>query len=610
MRGKVWQEVSEVESKIKIGLEIHVQLKGTKLFCNCPTESSGETGVSFTRKLTARSGESGKFDPAAIYEKARSRSFAYNVTDNSCLLEADEEPPHKVNREALRKAVAASLALNCKVVDEVSYMRKIVIDGSNTSGFQRTSIIGFNGYVETSKGKVGISTLCLEEDSARKLKEERGVVTYSLDRLGVPLMEIATEPDIVDEDHAVETAELIGKKLLLAGWVRRAPDAIRQDVNFSMGFGRVEIKGVPKLSTIREALSYEASRQAWISEVAPKIRGMDWSRLHFVDVSELFKNSSSKIIARNISKGSGVYGTVLPGLKGLLKKGDYKMGRELADVAKLFGSGGIMHSDELPGYGVEKELPELERLLSPGKNDGYTIIVSTPGAIEHIENAMIDRLNKLEKLELPETRVVSDDGTTHYLRPLPGGERMYPETDVPIKEVDELLVGEAKEIIPRSEGEMINEVVSKFKISKQDAKVILNAGKRESLYLYSDLLGNSRVATRLILQTLPELEKKHRVDITEDKIAPLLAEAGKRDWDRQITEAAVELMFGKGMNLAAVLESPELKPLEPDELEQLVKDLISSGEANRKNIVPKLKAHTKRAFDPTRAIEIASTLSD
>ncbi len=597
-------------SGIKIGLEIHIQLRGTKLFCNCPTESSGETGQTFTRKLTARSGESGKFDPATIYEKSRSRSFAYNATDNSCLLEADEEPPHSVNRDALRKAVAASIALNCKVVDEVSYMRKIVIDGSNTSGFQRTTIIGFNGFVETSRGKVGISTLCLEEDSARKLNEKEGIVTYSLDRLGVPLMEIATEPDIIDEEHAVETAELIGKKLLLAGWVRRAPDAIRQDVNFSMGYGRVEIKGVPKLSTIRDALSYEAKRQSWISELAPKLKGINWARLHFQDVSSLFKDSKSKLIARNISRGLKVYGTVLPGLAGLLKEGNYKMGRELADVAKLFGSGGIMHSDELPGYGVEEEIPELLRILSPGENDGFAIIVSSQDAIGHIENAMIDRLGKLERLELPETRVVSDDGTTHYLRPLPGGERMYPETDVPVMGVDEQLVGEAEKIVPRSEGEMIGEIVTEFSISQQDAKVILNAGKRETLYRYSELLGNSRVASRLILQILPELEKKHNITIAEDKIVPLLSEAGKKGWDRQITETAVDLMFGKGMGISELLESPELKPLDNDELEKLIMELISSGKANTKNIVPKLKSHTKRVFDPSRAIEIASALND
>lgn len=596
-------------SKVKIGLEIHIQLKGNKLFCNCPTESEGETGEHFTRRLTARSGESGKFDPAAIYEKARSRSFAYAVTDNSCLLEADEEPPHTVNPDALRKAVAASLALNCKVVDEVSYMRKIVIDGSNTSGFQRTSIIGFNGYVETSKGRVRISTLCLEEDSARKLSEEKGQVVYSLDRLGVPLMEIATEPDIIDEDHAVETAELIGKKLLLAGWVRRAPDAIRQDVNFSMGYGRVEIKGVPKLSTIRDALSYETMRQTWISDAASRIKGEDWSKFHFVDVSDLFANSKSKVIARNLSKGLKVYGTVLPGLEGLLKNGDFKMGRELADVAKLFGSGGIMHSDELPGYGVEDELPELKDILSPQKGDGFMIIVSSPGVIEHIESAMIERLKKLESLDLPETRVVSDDGTTHYLRPLPGGERMYPETDVPIISLDEVILQDAKKMVPRSEDEMVAELVSSFSISEQDARVILNTGKRETLYSFSELLSNSRTAARLILQIIPEVERKSGKSISDGLIEPLLKEAGKRNWDRQVVETAVEMMFTRNMTVSSILDNPELKPLEEEELAELVRELLESGEANQKNIIPKLRLRTQRTFDPAKAIEIARKLT-
>lgn len=609
MKERFLRGVSELSSNVKIGLEIHIQLKGSKLFCNCPTESELESELSFVRKLTARSGESGKFDPAAIYEKSRARSFNYRVTDNSCLLEADEEPPHNINRDALKKALSASMALNCKVVDEVSYMRKIVIDGSNTSGFQRTSIIGFNGFVETSKGRVGISTICLEEDSARKLSEEKGQVVYSLDRLGVPLLEIATEPDIVDADHAVETAELIGKKLLLAGWVRRAPDAIRQDVNFSMGFGRVEIKGVPKLSTIRDALSYEHDRQSWISDLAPKLVNTDWTRFHFTEVSDLFSKSKSKVIARNLSKGFKVYGTVLPGLDGYLKRESYKMGRELADVAKLFGSGGIMHSDELPGYGVEEEIPRLRELLSPGQGDGFMIIVSSPGVIEHIESAMLERLEKLVKLDLPETRVVSEDGTTHYLRPLPGGERMYPETDIQVITLGEEILEEARKSTPKTEEEMIGSMVSEFGISAQDAKVILTSGKRETLHLYSELLKNSRISARLILQAIPEIEKKHNLTISDESISPLLREAGKREWERQTVESAVEMMFGRKMELAEILVSPELKPLDEKELSAMIRDLLSSGEANAKNIIPKLKSKTGRTFDPALAMKIAAKLT-
>ena len=594
--------------KVKIGLEIHIQLQGRKLFCNCPTETSGETEFSFERKLTATTGESGKFDPAAVYEKSRSRRFLYRPTDNSCLLEADEEPPHNVNLDALRKAIAVSIALNCKVVDEVAYMRKIVIDGSNTSGFQRTAIIGFNGYVDTSKGRVGISSLCLEEDSARKLSEENGLVVYSLDRLGVPLMEIATDPDIIDEDHAVETAELIGKKVLLAGWARKAPDAIRQDVNFSMGYGRVEIKGVPKLSTIRDALSYEAQRQAWISELAPLIRKNEWSRIQFKDVSETFKNTKSKMISRSLSEGLKVYGTVLPGLSGLLKHEPYKVGRELADVAKLFGSGGIMHSDELPGYGVGPELTGLVNTLSPQEGDGYTIIVSTPKVIDLIQEAMIQRLRKLAELELSETRVVSEDGTTHYLRPLPGGERMYPETDIQLIPVDRDLLKSARQITPRSEEEMIEGLISDFGISRQDASVILSTGRREDLAHYSHILSNSRLASRIILQTIPEIERKIGRYVSRDELTPILEESGKRNWSREILETALSMLLVKKMPPAEILSSEELKPLGKDELRAIILNVSRDEEVSEKNVIPKIRSRTRRMFDPTEAIEIAKEL--
>ncbi len=502
-----------------------------------------------------------------------------------------------------------ALTLNCKVVDRVAYMRKIVIDGSNTSGFQRTAIIGFNGHVETSKGRVGISSLCLEEDSCRKLEEHNGIVTYSLDRLGVPLMEIATDPDIVDEEHAVETAEIIGKKVLLAGWARKAPDAIRQDVNFSMGHGRVEIKGVPKLSTIKAAIAYEKERQSWLSELSPKLKGTNWGRLKFQDVSQLFRNTKSKVIASNLQAGMSVFGTVLPGLAGYLKGEKYRMGRELADVAKLFGSGGIMHSDELPGYGVEGEIKELVELLKPGKGDGFTIIVSTHKVIGLIEDAMKARLQKLEKLELPETRVVSEEGTTHYLRPLPGGERMYPETDVPSITVDDTMLEEARRISPRSEEELVEHLVSEFGISKQDASVILSGGQMEAFQNYNLLIGDSKLATRVILQVIPEMERKTGRVISSTELIPILEEAGRRRWDRQILERAMDLYFLGKMTIGDLIRSDELKPIGGNELKSMIITLDKEEPVNPKNIIPRIRSRTSRPFSPTEALALVKEMS-
>ncbi|HLH86791.1 MAG TPA: hypothetical protein VKU79_08035 [Thermoplasmataceae archaeon] len=314
-------------SKIKIGLEIHIQLSGKKLFCSCQTEGYNFHEQKFSRALHTVSGESGHTDPAVIYERIRNRTFTYLVSSNSCLVEADEEPPHDINVDALEKAIAASLALGCTVLPTISYMRKIVVDGSNTSGFQRTAIVGVNGMIGTSKGGVRISNVCLEEDSCRKIDEASGSATYGLDRLGVPLLEISTEPDIVDSDHAVEVAEKIGGMLIYAGWVRKGPDSIRQDVNFSMGFGRVEIKGVQKLTDIRNAIEAERERQEWISELRNRIGNISGKVIfNLVDAEEVFKATGSRILQRARASGLTIYASRARSLRGYLKSGKFRLG--------------------------------------------------------------------------------------------------------------------------------------------------------------------------------------------------------------------------------------------------------------------------------------------
>ena len=254
-------KIQDLRDRIKIGLEIHFQVSDGKLFCRCPTDSAAGELFRFERRMIATASEMGSMDRAAKYEMERNLLSEYVASENSCLVEYDEEPPHEVDRKALKAALIASLALNCKMLNNVFFMRKVVVDGSNTSGFQRTAIIALNGWVETSRGKVRISSVSLEEDSARLLENGNGRSIYSLDRLGIPLIEIATEPDIIDEDHAVETAKAIGYFVQASGFSRMTVDAIRQDVNVSFGYGRVEIKGVQKLSLIPEVISYELSRQ-------------------------------------------------------------------------------------------------------------------------------------------------------------------------------------------------------------------------------------------------------------------------------------------------------------------------------------------------------------
>ncbi|HLD77923.1 MAG TPA: Glu-tRNA(Gln) amidotransferase GatDE subunit E, partial [archaeon] len=246
------------------GLEIHQQLATKKLFCPCASSLAQEKPIAVIRRqLRAVAGELGAVDVAAAAAAAKGSTFAYHAfAGESCEVELDEEPPQELNPEALDLALQLALLLKCWIPPEVHVMRKTVLDGSNTTGFQRTAVIGLNGTLETSKGAVSIPTVCLEEESCQILKKRSDTIDYGLNRLGIPLIEIATSPDIHDPEHAREAAEAIGSLLRSTGKVRRGIGTIRQDVNVSIPSGsRVEIKGFQELNQIPIVINKEMERQ-------------------------------------------------------------------------------------------------------------------------------------------------------------------------------------------------------------------------------------------------------------------------------------------------------------------------------------------------------------
>ena len=256
------ENINYEKIELKSGLEIHQQLNTGKLFCNCPSVLRNDEPIyKIKRKLKAVIGESGSIDIAAEHEQKKGQTFEYLVYDTNCLVELDEEPPHEINKEALKIALQISHLLNCKIVPVTQVMRKTVIDGSNTSGFQRTAVIAYDGYVETSIGRVGIETVAIEEDSARKIISRDEFVTYNLDRLGIPLVEITTKPEIKTPEQIKEVALKIGE-ILRACNVKRGIGTIRQDVNVSIkGTKRVEIKGFQDPKIMIKTINEEIKRQ-------------------------------------------------------------------------------------------------------------------------------------------------------------------------------------------------------------------------------------------------------------------------------------------------------------------------------------------------------------
>ncbi|MBI2668066.1 Glu-tRNA(Gln) amidotransferase subunit GatE [Candidatus Woesearchaeota archaeon] len=261
--------------KFKAGIEVHQQLETHKLFCSCPSlvnDPNKATNI-IKRKLRATEGELGEIDIAASHEIEKGKEFSYEVRNSSsCLMELDECPPHDINKEALDIALEISLLFKANIVDEINVMRKIVIDGSNVSGFQRTMLIATNGYINTSKGIVKIPTIYLEEEAAKKI-DENDYVEYSLDRLGVPLVEIDTDSSIKDSEHAREVASIIGMILRSTNKVKRGIGSIRQDVNLSiLGKGRIEIKGFQDLRYMPKVIESEVLRLEKLKEIKSEVR--------------------------------------------------------------------------------------------------------------------------------------------------------------------------------------------------------------------------------------------------------------------------------------------------------------------------------------------------
>ncbi|MEM0158074.1 MAG: Glu-tRNA(Gln) amidotransferase subunit GatE [Thermoplasmataceae archaeon] len=599
-------------SKIMIGLEIHVQLSGKKLFCSCPTEGENIPGNTFRRVLHTVSGERGYTDPAVLYERIRNRTFQYIMSTNSCLVEADEEPPHAPNGLALREAVAAAMALKCTILPYVSYMRKIVVDGSNTSGFQRTAIIGLNGSVDTSRGKVRISTLCLEEDSCRKVEEETGQATYGLDRLGVPLLEISTEPDILDPDHAVEVASKIGEMLIYAGWVRRGADSIRQDVNFSMGMGRVEIKGVQKLTDIKNAIIAEMERQEWIIDLRTRLRGKSEDiRFHMQQCDEIFSATNSKVLKRSISSGLHIYAALAPHLKGFLKYEKFRLGKEFSEMVRAFGGGGLVHSDELPAFGISaEEMDRVARMVSAGPDDGFLIITCNPSQQRNVEESLNSRFQKLMNGDLSETRYLTPEGLTAFLRPLPGGERMYPETDVPVIPVDEAMLQQAESMVPADPASLLKRVTADFNISPQDAETIILEGLLNDFTEIANVIQDPRLAARILIQVIPVLEHEAGRKLENDEIVAFVKSIGHAIRDRPGVEAAFRMHFIEGKTVDDILRSDRIKPLSREEMKALIIELAAKKKLDRSNIIPSIRSATGRTFDPRVALEIYNDIEE
>ena len=509
------------------GLEVHQQLNTGKLHSRMPS-TLYEMGIEEIplewkregRRLRATQGEGGKVDVAARFEARRNRSFVYVQSPNSGLIELDEAPPLSHDDSAVKAALTISAMMDAKPVPFLQAMRKTVVDGSNTSGFQRTTLVATDGTIVTPSGDVGIDVICLEEDSARKLDtqstESGEIVIYTLDRLGVPLVEIATAPQVQTPEHAKETALALGTLLRDTRMVRRGLGSIRQDLNVSIACGdRVEIKGCQDLDWIPRIIQLEMARQLHMyrlanqlrdeadlpllppdrrddqipveNRVAKAVENRIPMRLH--DVTSSFDDCTSTMVERALAHGSLVKAIILPGFTGKIGTKEIdeensqlpRLGRELASAAKLAGVAGIFHSDELPAYGIDQnQVNSIKSKLDLEENDAFVLCVAPEWQADLALESVIKRARQSYHRISQEVRNVvirkgaPEDGTTSAMRPLPGGARMYPETDIPVMTLDEERWSSIRSDLPLNRTQRI-ERLSSYNISDNQVEALIGA---------------------------------------------------------------------------------------------------------------------------------------
>ncbi|MFG1502450.1 MAG: Glu-tRNA(Gln) amidotransferase subunit GatE [Cuniculiplasma divulgatum] len=590
-----------------IGLEVHMQIDVGKLFCKCNTEGQ-LLEESFIRRLHSSSGEIGSKDISTYYEEARDRLFKYIVSENSCLVEADEEPPLEINRKALKAALAMSMAFSSSIMDRVSVMRKVVIDGSNTSGFQRTSLIGIGGEIKSGKALAGITTICLEEDSCRKVEEKANMVVYSLDRLGLPLIEISTSPDMKSAEDAMSIAREIGNRMLVMGLLRKGADAIRQDVNFSMGYGRVEIKGVSKLSAFREILENEADRQKWLAEAVKRVKANGgFEKLEFSDVTPLLTDTDSKIIWKGLNDGKKIYATKLANFRGVMKTDHFRFGREIADALKPINIKGVIHYEELPAYGLTiNERETITEYFSLKDNDSFLLLIIEPDKVQDASTVIKERIEKLLSLDFSETRAALEDNTTRYMRPLSGSSRMYPETDIPVIKIDGQILEEASEEIPEGLESFTSSISRKYGISIQDAETIISDGKLEKFALLANEK-NGKVLSRIINQTIPEMNKKYGKEVSWDQIRIVIEYCINNSLGRYSMERAIDMLYS-GNSVKEILNLNLLKPVSEESIMNLIKKCDIDINSNMTDIVRKLNSMNEGVIDPSIVARLINTV--
>ena len=445
------------------GLEVHQQLlTKRKLFCRCPAgRYSTEYHAEILRHMRPTLSELGEYDGTALMEFKTKKDIIYQINKHTvCTYEMDDTPPFMIDEEALDIALEISLLAGLSTVDEVHIARKQYLDGSIPTGFQRTTILGVNGSIPYGDKEVGIIQLGLEEDSCREVSDIGHRRTYRADRLGMPLIELVTAPDMRTPQEVAEVGQLLRKMMRTTQHVRRGIGATRADTNVSVTGGtRIEIKGVPNIWRM-PLLTYNESRRQWNllrlrEELAKRGITTDSFTHESRDVTRVLKRTRYSPISEMVARGYFVHAVKLPGWVDLLRwetQEGTSFSREIADrvrvIACLTTLPNMLHSDSPSETISGAEWNEVKKAVHATPDDTVVIVWGDARDVDTAVKEIAIRA-KEATIGIPsETRQALRDGTTGFERILPGPQRMYPDTDLPPKKITQERIERITALLP------------------------------------------------------------------------------------------------------------------------------------------------------------------
>ncbi len=582
----------------KCGLEIHQQLDTKrKLYCRCPVGYvNTEPDATVLRHMRPTLSELGEYDGTALMEFKTRKNVLYELyRGHVCTYEMDDTPPFLINEEALDIAVKLCMLLNCNIVDELHVSRKQYLDGSIPTGFQRTAVVGVEGWIPYKNRKIRIIQVCLEEDACREMSDVGHDIRFRADRLGTPLAEVITYPDMRSPQEAMEVDALIGRLLKASGLVRRGIGSVRQDVNVSIDGGtRVEIKGVMKTGYIRDLTYIEALRQKNLLDIRDqfKARGISRKSLSFSihDLSSSLANCSSERIRAAVEEGGAVKTMKIDGIAGLLNhptQPGYTFAHELEGRIKVIACidrrPNLYSTDDPESSDLSKAEWDKIKDSTGCKLTDTAILVWGPKrdvdtALDEVKFRLLEAIRGVSS----ETRQDIENGITDFERILPGPDRMYPDTDHPPMAIEKPRLDEARKGLPERAWER-DERWRKLGLNDE---IIRPLGVSEYAATFDRIVNETKVDAVLVgvslSQTLKNL-RRNGLDVTkldeDDLISLFKAVSEEKLKPNAIPQILNEYLSDESRDdLKPLID--KYSPLDDDSLKSIVSDTVASLSSN------------------------------